>query len=242
MLALLLAGVGILAGSVAAVSGFGVGSLLTPVLALETGTKLAVAAVAIPHAVGTAQRLLLFRHHIDWRVVRSFGITSALGGLAGALLQTRASSRVLELVFGTLLIVAGASELSGWMQRVRWSHTAAWIAGAVSGFLGGLVGNQGGIRTAAMLGYDVPKESFVATSTAIALLVDAARLPIYLMNQGDEIARIAPHVLIVTGAVVVGTYLGARILVRMSQMVFRRVVALLLLVLGAYMLAGRASG
>jgi len=47
---LLLAVVGVLAGSVAAVSGFGVGSLLTPVLALRVGTKLAVAAVAIPHA------------------------------------------------------------------------------------------------------------------------------------------------------------------------------------------------
>lgn len=242
MLTLLLAGVGILAGSVAAVSGFGIGSLLTPVLALEVGTKLAVAAVAIPHVVGTAQRFLLLRRYVDWRVVRSFGITSALGGLAGALLQARASSRALEIVFGTLLILAGASELSGWMQRVRWGRTAAWVAGAVSGILGGLVGNQGGIRTAAMLGYDVPQQSFVATATAIALLVDAARLPIYLVNHGDEIARITPHVSIVTGAVVVGTYFGARILVRMSQIVFRRVVALLLLGLGAYMLTGRVSG
>jgi uncharacterized protein len=128
------------------------------------------------------------------------------------------------------------------MQRVRWSHSAARLAGAVSGFLGGLVGNQGGIRAAAMLGYDVPQQSFVATATAIALLVDAVRLPIYLVNQGDEIARIAPHVSIVTGAVVVGTYLGARILTRMSQIVFRRVVALLLLGLGAFMLAGSVSG
>ena len=29
------------------------------------------------------------------------------------------------------------------------------------------VPNQGGIRTAALLGFDVPKQSFVATSTAI---------------------------------------------------------------------------
>ena len=242
MLTLLLAGVGILAGSVAAVSGFGIGSLLTPVLALEVGTKLAVAAVAIPHVVGTAQRFLLLRRYVDWRVVRSFGITSALGGLAGALLQTRASSRALEIVFGTLLILAGASELSGWMQRVHWSRTAAWIAGAVSGFLGGLVGNQGGIRTAAMLGYDVPRQSFVATATAIALLVDAARLPVYVLNQGDDISRIAPQVSIVTGAVIVGTYLGTRILTRLSQMLVRRVVALLLLSVDAYVLIGRASG
>ncbi|HMH56959.1 MAG TPA: sulfite exporter TauE/SafE family protein, partial [Gemmatimonadales bacterium] len=66
--------------------------------------------------------------HVEWRVVRSFGISSAVGGLAGAVLQTVASSRALELVFGTLLILAGTSELTGWMQRVHWGRTAAWVA------------------------------------------------------------------------------------------------------------------
>jgi uncharacterized membrane protein YfcA len=237
----LLAAVGVLAGSVAAVSGFGIGSLLTPALALPVGTKLAVAAVAIPHAVGTALRFWLLRRDVDWRVVRSFGITSALGGLTGALLQARASSRALEVVFGLLLILAGITELTGWMRRVRWGRSAAWVAGALSGVLGGLVGNQGGIRTAGMLGYDVSKEAFVATATAIALFVDAARLPVYLATQGGEVTGLESQVLIATGGVVLGTFLGRHILGRLSQAVFRRVVALLLLGLGAYMLLGRNS-
>ena len=44
---LLLAAVGVLAGAIASVSGFGIGSLLTPVLAVRVGTKLAVAAVSV---------------------------------------------------------------------------------------------------------------------------------------------------------------------------------------------------
>jgi hypothetical protein len=229
---------GLLAGAIAAVSGFGIGSLLTPVLALQVGTKVAVAAVAIPHAVGTLERFWLLRRHVDWRVVRSFGITSALGGLTGALVQAGATNRALEVVFGSLLILAGISELSGWMRHVRWNHSAAWIAGAISGFLGGLVGNQGGIRTAAMLGYDVPKEAFVATATATALFVDAARLPVYLATQSHDIIRIWPQVLLATGAVVLGTFLGRRLLGWFSDAAFRRVVALLLLGLGGYMLWG----
>jgi uncharacterized membrane protein YfcA len=232
---LLLGLAGILAGTVAAVAGFGIGSLLTPVLALQVATKLAVAAVAIPHAIGTAQRFLLLRKYVDWRVVRSFGVSSALGGLAGAVLQTVASSRVLAVVFGVLLILAGSSELTGWMQRVHWGRTAAWVAGTVSGVLGGLVGNQGGIRTAALLGYDVPKEAFVATATAVALFVDAARLPIYLLTQSSGIAAIWPEVLIATAGVVLGTLLGRHILGRLSQSVFRRVIALFLIGLGGYM-------
>ena len=139
-------------------------------------------------------------------------------------------------MFGLLLILAGISELTGWMRQVHWGRSAAWLAGAISGALGGLVGNQGGIRTAAMLGYDVPKESFVATATAIALFVDAARLPVYLITQGREIAGIWSDLLIATGAVVIGTLLGQRVLTRLSQIVFRRVVALLLFGLGIYML------
>lgn len=230
-----LAVVAVIAGSVAAVTGFGVGSLLTPTLALETGTKLAVAAIALPHFVGTAQRFWVLRRHVDRRILLGFGIASGVGGLAGALLGTRISSSGLAVVFGALLILAGISELTGWIRRVRWGRRAAWVAGAVSGALGGLVGNQGGIRTAAMLGFDVPKESFVATATAIGLFVDVARLPVYLATQGPEIVAVWPWVLIATVGVVIGTATGTRILGRVPEATFRRVLAVLLLVLGAYM-------
>jgi uncharacterized protein len=234
--ALLLALVAVIAGAVAAVTGFGVGSLLTPAFVLETGTKVAVAATAIPHFVGTAQRYWKLRHHVDRGILAGFGIASAMGGLAGALLGTRFSSSGLAVVFGVLLILAGLSEFTGWMERVRWGRRAAWIAGAISGALGGLVGNQGGIRTAAMLGFDVPKESFVATATTIALFVDGARLPVYLATQWREIASIWPLVLTATGGVVIGTAFGTQILGWIPRRAFRRLIAVLLMVLGLYMM------
>jgi uncharacterized membrane protein YfcA len=230
--------VAIVAGSIAAIAGFGIGSLLTPALALEVGTKVAVAAVAIPHVIGTAQRFAMLRRHVDRRVLLSFGITSALGGLAGALLHSQASGRALGIVFGALLILAGVLEVTGAMQRLHPGRVTAWIAGALSGVLGGLVGNQGGIRSAALLGFDVPKEAYVATATAIALFVDAARLPIYLATQWREMLAIWPFVLIATIGVVLGTALGTRILGHLPPVTFRRVVAIVLIALGAYMLLG----
>jgi len=232
---LLLAAVATVAGGVAAVAGFGIGSLLTPTLALTTGTKLAVAAISIPHFAGTAQRFWRLRRHIDRRVLWSFGVASAVGGLAGALVHTRASSRALAIVFGVLLVMAGVTELTGWMERVRWGRRAAWVAGAVSGALGGMVGNQGGIRTAAMLGFDVPKEAFVATATAIGLFVDAARMPVYIATQWRDILGVWPLVLTATVGVVVGTTLGRRILGRLPPRTFRRAIAVLLILLGLYM-------
>jgi uncharacterized membrane protein YfcA len=228
--------VAVVAGGIAAVTGFGVGSLLTPALAIETGTKLAVAAIAIPHVVGAAQRFWALRRHVDRRILLGFGIASAVGGLAGALLSARTSNDTLTVVFGALLLLAGLSEFTGWIERVRWGRRTAWLAGALSGILGGLVGNQGGIRTAAMLGFDVPKESFVATASAIALFVDGARLPVYLATQGREIAALWPLVVVATAGVVIGTAFGNRVLGRVPQRVFRRVIAGLLVALGLYMI------
>lgn len=240
MFAALLALVGLVAAGIAAVAGFGIGSLLTPTLAFETGAKLAVAAVSIPHLVATAQRYWLLRRHVDRRVLLGFGVASAVGGLAGALAHVWVSSRALAVVFGVVVALAGVSELTGWMRRVRWGRRSAWAAGALSGLLGGMVGNQGGIRTAALLGFEVPKEAFVATSTAVGLFVDGARMPVYLATEWREIARIWPLVLTATIAVVVGTALGTRALGRVPQQRFRRVIAVLLIALGLYMaIAGR---
>jgi uncharacterized membrane protein YfcA len=224
--------VAVAAGAVASVVGFGIGSLLTPLLALQVGTKVAVAAVSVPHLVGTAIRFWRLRAHVDRHVLWSFGLTSAAGGLIGALLHAQASSPALAIVFGALLVFAGTAQLTGWANRWRFSGAPAWTAGAASGLFGGLVGNQGGIRSAAMLGFDLRKEPFVATATAIALLVDGARMPVYLVVDRAEVAAIAPLVLMATVGVTAGTVMGARLLTRVPDRQFRRVVGAVILLLG----------
>jgi uncharacterized membrane protein YfcA len=229
---LLVFGAAAFGGAVASVAGFGIGSLLTPAIAVTTGTKLAVAAVAVPHAIGTSIRLWRFRREVDWQIVRTFGITSAAGGLAGALLNMWAASRALEVVFGALLVLAGISQITGYATRWRLRGTIAWLGGALSGFFGGLVGNQGGIRTAAMLGFDIDKRRFVATTTAVALLIDLARVPVYLAVESAQLVRLWPVITIATIGVITGTLLGEKLLARVPQMRFRTVVGVLLLLLG----------
>lgn len=238
----IVATVAVVAGAIASVAGFGIGSLLTPTLAIQAGTKGAVAAAAIPHFIGTLQRYWLLRQHVDRRVLLGFGLASAGGGLAGALAHVWLSSRVLSIVFGVLLIVAAIAEFTGWMEKVHWGRRAAWVAGALSGAFGGLVGNQGSIRSAAMLGFDVPKESFVATATAIGLFVDGARLPVYLIAQWRDIADVWPLLVVSTVGVVIGTAVGARVLKRIPQTIFRRLIAVLLLALGIYMIVAGGKG
>lgn len=224
------------AGAIAAVTGFGIGSLLTPILALQLDSRLAVAAVSIPHVVGTALRFWLLQSAMDRRVLYGFGLTSAAGGLCGAVLQGEASNDSLTAIFGAVLVLAAVSELRGRARPMRFHGSWAWIAGAASGLLGGLVGNQGGIRSAALLGFGLTKQTFVGTATAIALFVDGARVPIYLATQYRQMERIWPRLVIMTVGVVLGTAVGSRALSQIPDQWFRYVLALVLMILGGSML------
>jgi uncharacterized membrane protein YfcA len=233
--------VGIFAGAVAAVTGFGVGSLLTPLLSLQVDTRLAITAVAVPHVVATALRLWLLKGGIDRQVFWSFGLTSAAGGLAGAMLHTWATSRWLGVVFGLLLLFAAATEITGLSRRMQFRGAVAWMAGAASGLLGGLVGNQGGIRSAALLGFNLNKETFIGTATAVALVVDGARIPVYLTTQHDEIAALWRQIALATTGVVMGTLVGSRALHRIPEIWFRRMLSIVLALLGGATLFRHAT-
>jgi uncharacterized protein len=229
---IVLAAVAVIAGAIASVAGFGIGSLLTPLIALKTGTGIAVAGVSIAHFFGTALRFFLLRKFVNRKILISFGLTSAAGGLTGALLHNVIHNNVLTIAFGCLLILTGILGLTGLSDKLRFTGIAAWIAGGLSGFFGGLVGNQGSIRSAALLGFEINKENFVATATGIALMVDVARMPVYLAVQGAEIASIWQFILIATAGILAGTLGGKKILEKLPQNLFKKTVSVIILTIG----------
>jgi hypothetical protein len=228
----LVALVAVVAGAVAAIAGFGIGSLLTPLLGWHYGLKTAVVAVSIPHLLATAYRFWLMRAHVDRDVLKGFGIASAAGGLTGAVLHGVFQSVWLTYLLAALLVFVGVAGLTGLAGRMRFEGPWAWVAGVLSGVLGGLVGNQGGIRSGAMLGLAVEKSAFVATATAIGLLVDGARMPVYLVTSWSALGPLWPAIAVASVGVLVGTRLGGQLLRHIPEHLFRRVVSLLLLALG----------
>src|SRR5262245_15995522 len=107
-------------------------------LALQIGARTAVAAASVPHLIGTALRFWSLRSDVDRGVLWRFGVPSAAGSLAGALLHASAAPQLLATVFGALLVFAGASQITERGRRWRLHGTAAWIGGALSGVFGGL--------------------------------------------------------------------------------------------------------
>ena len=231
-----LAAASVVAGAVASVTGFGIGSILTPTLSLWNDGRIAIALVAIPHLIGTIVRFGMVKGTVDRSVLWRFGLASAAGGLIGALFHSAVSGPGLLTLLAILLLFVAASELTGLSSRMRFTGVTAWIAGVLSGLLGGLVGNQGGIRSAALLGFGLTRDAFIATATAIALFVDGARLPVYLVTSGPEMWAHREEVAIASAGVVPGTIAGARVLRRIPEHAFRKILAVLLAVLGVALL------
>jgi uncharacterized membrane protein YfcA len=234
--------VAVLSGGTAAVAGFGIGSLLTPLLAVALDTSTAIAAVAIPHAVATAIRGWRLRRFVHLRVLKEFGILSALGALIGALLYARFSARALTIALGVLLTTTGVTTV--WDLPSRWSPrgSAVGALGFVSGLFGGLAGNQGGLRAAALLSFRLDPAPYVATATITALAVDAVRTPIYVWRAGPQLASLLVPVAVATAGVVLGTLLGERILLGLPRDRFRLIVGTLIGLLGIWILFQTFAG
>jgi uncharacterized membrane protein YfcA len=229
--------ISIVGGAIAAVSGFGIGSVLTPFLLFWFPTAEAVAIVSIPHAVATVVRGYRLRHDVHVPTFKQFGIASAVGGLIGAALQPALASSALSIVLGVLLFTAGVSQLLGRPIPLPATHTWRIVGGALSGAFGGLVGNQGGLRAAALLGFDLDARALVATATASALFVDAARMPIYVFVRGNVLTHTSPYWIAGSVGVIIGTTIGVPILGRIPPALYRTLIATLLMALALVLIA-----
>lgn len=232
--------VAVLSGATASVVGFGIGSLLTPIFAARFGTHAAVAAITLPHALATAVRCWRLRASIDRSILGRFGVLSAAGALAGALVYTRLGPSTLTGILGGLLLLTAVAQLTGWSSRWQPHGPLVSVFGLVSGFFGGVAGNQGGLRAAALTAFRLSPPVFVATATATGLLVDFARTPVYVWSTGVQSLPLAAPIGVATIGVLLGTLLGERALFGLSARRFGQLVGVAIGLLGCWLLRAAA--
>lgn len=224
------------AGGTAAVVGFGIGSLVTPLLVVRLDTSLAIGVVAGPHLLASAVRYWQHRHTVDRGLLIRFGIPSAVGGLVGALLQSRLESPALLGVLGALLLATSAANLSSGFGGWRPAPSLAFALGGLSGLFGGVAGNQGGLRAAGLAAFDLTPRAFIATSTAVAVLIDVARTPVYVARAGAELRAEWPLIAVAGAGCLAGTLLGERLFSRLARETHRRVVAVTVGAVGIWLI------
>ncbi|NPV90628.1 MAG: sulfite exporter TauE/SafE family protein [Firmicutes bacterium] len=219
-------------------TGFGLATILTPIFSYMYDIKIAVLLVAVVHFLNNLLKVVLFRKDISITVLKRFGILSIIGALVGSLSQAYIYSGSLKVFLGVVLVFLGLKEvlprLEGWKIPQRYDT----FGGFFSGLLGGLIGNQGAIRSAYLLNYPISKETFIVSAATIACLVDAARIPVYLYHYHSELAQQFLPLAIVTALTFLGTLVGKRLLPYISLERFKKFVAAMVILLGVCMTIG----
>lgn len=216
-------------GVMTAVAGMGVGSVLVPLLALRLDFKLAVAAAALPHLISTAVCAVRLRQEVDAAVFFYFGLVCVIASFVGAMAQPHVSTTIMIDVFAGLLVLAGLGGLTGLSERARGGKKTALVGGVLSGFFGGIVGEQGGFRTIGLLAFDLKKTAFIATSTAAGVLIDVVRVPVYWIEQGDKIPPTLTLVAAACVGAVAGIFSGEKLFRHVPQQYFRRTVSAIII-------------
>ena len=179
-------------------SGFGLGTILTPVFVLFFPVEIAIALTGVVHLLNNIFKLTLIGKNIDYQVLLKFGIPALVGALIGAMLLIKLGQSsvtityqlfglemhftLLKLIIAIVLLVFSVIELLPFFDKLQFSKSSLIPGGIISGFFGGLSGHQGALRTAFLIKLNLSKEAFIATGVGIACIVDFTRIPIYFSS------------------------------------------------------------
>jgi hypothetical protein len=221
-----------LAAVLTLMTGFGLGTILTPVFLLFYDVKIAILIVAIVHLLNNLTKASIFRRDIDFTLLKRFGIVTLIGAFAGSLLQGAIDSAHVKIVLGIALIFLGIKEISGFSEKMRLPRRIDFMGGFLSGLLGGLVGNQGAVRSAYLLNYPLSKETFIATAAVIASIVDITRIPAYAITGKERLIANYHIIIITTLSALIGTFTGKRLMKKLSLENFKLYVAGSIILIG----------
>jgi uncharacterized membrane protein YfcA len=213
------------------VTGFGTSTLLIPVVSLFVGLPETLLLVGIIHWCTDVWTLVLFRQGVRWRLILAFGIPGVAASLAGARLTFVINQAVLSRILGVVLLAYVAMLLALPSLRLPGNDATAVSGGAVSGFLAGLTGVGGPVRSAFLAAFDLPKAIYLATGGAIALAMDTVRVPIYYAGGTRLETLLLWGLLAFVPLSFIGSLAARRVVDRVPQRYFRTVVAIALLAL-----------
>ncbi len=221
----------IVASVIGGVAGFGTGVIMIPLIAWTLGVKATVPVLTVAMFLGNGARVWFSRREIEGRVVAAFLVGAVPTSVAGAMLYSRIDSQSISRILGTFLLVAVPLRrlLTGRGVRVRLRHFP--LIGTVFGFLSSLVGSVGPIMSPFFLGYGLRKGAYIATDALCTVGTYFTRG--FVFRRYDLMTGSTVAVGLLLGIIMIlGAWVGRRLLDRMSERAFLRLIEALLVVFG----------
>lgn len=160
---LLLAVVGVLAGGIAGVVGFGSAVLLLPVCNAVFGPLPSVGILTVAALIGNLSRVALWYRDVQWSVVWRYWLGGIPFAILGSLLLVKIEAQFLTLAFGlfVLLLIPIRRRMDNSDRRMRLSHFP--LLGAVMGFLSAIVSTTGPINAPFYISYGLTQGAYLST-------------------------------------------------------------------------------
>ena len=229
-------------------SGFGLGTILTPVFMLFFPIEIAIALTGVVHLFNNIFKVGLLGKYAQWKIVLQFGIPSMLGAFIGAKLLLSLTTfaplvsyylfgkeffvEPVKLTIAILMIYFALAEIFPALQSFTPTKKSLPAGGLLSGFFGGFSGHQGALRSIFLIRYGLPKEQFLATGIIVACLVDFTRLSLYSKQLLSSNA--VQHWEFVAAAVLsafIGAYAGSKLLKKITLAFVQKTVAVMLILI-----------
>jgi hypothetical protein len=232
---------GLVAGTLGGIVGFGTSIMLMPALVLVYGPKQAVPIMAVGSILANASRVAAWWREVDWRTTAAYSAAAMPAAALGARTLLALPAGVVDAVLGAFFIAM--IPVRRWMLRQHWRLSRAQLAGvgAVIGFITGIVVSSGPLNTPFFLMHGLVKGAFLGTEAMSSIGVYVAKaiafrsfgaLPVEAFVQG----------LIVGSTLLAGAFIAKRYVKQLDPERFRYLMDAVMLGAGLIMLGAAFTG
>lgn len=221
----------LLAEILGTVGGFGSSLFFVPIASYFLDFHSVLGITALFHVSSNITKIAFFRKGFDKKLLLTIGVPAVLFVIIGSFISKYIETKILEIALAAFLILISLFFLVFKNISIKPTLSNSILGGTLSGLIAGLLGTGGAIRGMTLAAYNLKMEVFIATSAIIDLAIDSSRSFVYTYNgyvhQHD--LYLIPILLAVS---IVGTYIGKKILSRISETQFKSIVLVLILITG----------
>lgn len=221
----------LLAEILGTIGGFGSSLFFIPIASFFLDFHSVLGITAIFHVSSNITKIAFFRKGFNKKLVIWLGIPAVVFVIIGAYLSKLIQIDILETLLAIFLIITSLTFLIFKNITVKPTIKNSITGGVFSGLVAGLIGTGGAIRGITLAAFNLNIETFIATSAIIDLGIDVSRSIVYYTNGfvHNHDLYLIPFLLV---ASVVGTFIGKKILTKISEDKFKSIVLILIFIIG----------
>lgn len=222
----------LLASLIGTMAGFGISTIMVPILLIILPLPQTLLLVGIVHWFNDIWKILLFRKGIRWKLFLAFGLPGIFASFLGSSLSLRISREILSRALGVFLIAYVIFIIFNRTFKLSQKLSVAISGGTLTGFFAGIFGIGGEINAVALSAFNLEKAVYVATAGAISFMIDSTRIATYIQGGTRLDPVLVSGFLIFIPISLIGAMIGKRGVEKIPQEKFRNFVTVFIFLFG----------